>query len=389
MSKSTGAAQDATISNNIVDETLKTHSLQDTPAVPVCGPPTTSLSSSVTVELSPKTVIDVAPETAPSSQSIHSLPSVASTLQPASQSPPPGFVQPKRQGRKTPRNRDEPPRRRGRKPAALAPVVPDGGSVSKEAKDLNVHVQPAQMGDSSSKDTCLKGKTGTENLESTSVQNVAGVTQIVDTVHSLGPKRKEQAPKTAQHKQLLASSTKSDATGTLDRTTISGRYQTANVNDVARVMKEVFSGTGLSKAKVGESSGKESKDAPAMPVLSKSSVEVIRNNQSEATLATVLNSNIPVGAHELESSVRPGSANASEECIIPTIDEENCASSKANAVNILVESREMSAACSIVVSDVRSTSPCFFSTDQNKNNIFQRSNLHEGGLRSLGDLIRC
>ncbi|XP_008438779.2 chromatin structure-remodeling complex protein SYD isoform X1 [Cucumis melo] len=344
LSKSTGAAQDATISNNIVDETLKSHSLQDTPAVPVCGPPTTSLSSSVTVEMSPKPVIDVAPETAPSSQPIHSLPSVASTLQLPSQSPPPGFVQPKRQGRKTPRSREEPPRRRGRKPASLASVVPDGGSVSKEAKDLNVHVQPTQMGDSGSKDTCLKGKTGTENLESTSVQHVAGVTQIVDT-HSLGPKRKEQAPKTAQQKQLLASSTKSDATGTLDRTTISGRYQTANVNDVARVMKEVFSGTGLSKAKVGESSGKESKDAPAMPVLSKSSVEVIRNNQSEATLATILNSNIPVGAHELESSVRasevrPGSANASEECIIPKIDEENK----------LVESKETSAACSIVAS---------------------------------------
>lgn len=399
LSKSTGASQDAIVLNNSVDETLKSHSLRDTPhpvtstpepAVPVCGPPTVSLPSSVAVEMSPKTVIDVAPETAPSSQPIHSLPSVASTLQFASQSPPSGHVQPKRQGRKTPKNRDEPPRRRGRKPASLPSVILDG-SASKEAKDLNLHVQPAQLGDSSSKDTCLKGKTGIENQEPTSVQNVAGATQIVDTVHSLGPKRKEQAPKTAQHKQLLASSTKIDAVGALDRTTISGRYQTANVNDVARVMKEVFSGTGLSKAKAGESSGKEGKDAPASPVSSRSSVEVIRNNQSEATLATVLNSNIPVGARELESSVkaseiRPDSANSPEECIIPKIDDGNSESSKADAVNKLVESRETSAACATVVSDVRSISLCFFSTDENKNNICKRSNLDEGGLGSSGDL---
>ncbi|XP_038899000.1 LOW QUALITY PROTEIN: chromatin structure-remodeling complex protein SYD [Benincasa hispida] len=377
LSKSTAAAQDAAVSNNSVDEKLKSHSLRDTPhpvastpepSVPVCGPPTVSLPDSVAVEMSPKTVINVAPETAPSSQPIHSFPSVASTLQFASQGPPPGYVQPKRQGRKTPKNREEPPRRRGRKPASFSPVILNG-SASKEAKDLNVHVQPAEFGDSSSKDTCLKGKTGTDNQEPTSVQNVAGATQIVDTVQSLGPKRKEQAPKTAQHKQLLASSTKIDATGALDRTTISGRYQTANVNDVARVMKEVFSGTGLSKAKVGESSGKESKDAPPMPVLSKSSVEVIRNNQSEASLATVLNSNIQVGAHELQSSVkaseiRPDSANAPEECIIPKIGDEISESTKADAVNKLVESRETSAACSTVVSGSRISSN-FNNADRN------------------------
>lgn len=392
LSKSAGTAQDATVSNNSVVETLKSHSLQDTPhpvtstpetAVPICGPPAVPAA----VGIRPKTVTDVTPETAPSSQPIHPFPSVASSLQIASQCPPPGFVQPKRQGRKTAK-REEPPRRRGRKPASLPPVSLDG-SAGKETKDLNVHVQPGQLGDSSSKDIGLRGKTGTENQESTSVQNHAGGTQIVDTVHSQGLKRKEQAPKPAQHKQLLASSTKIDATGALDRTSVSGRYQTANINDVARVMKEVFSGTCLSKAKVGESSGNENKDAPAMPVLSKSSVEVTKNDKAEAISATILNSNIPIEAHEKESSVvaseiRPDSANALEESIIPKIDDRKSGSTKADK---LVESRETSAGCSTVVSAVRSMPPCPLSTDQNKNDICQISNPDEGILGSSGDSI--
>ncbi|KAG7018651.1 Chromatin structure-remodeling complex protein SYD, partial [Cucurbita argyrosperma subsp. argyrosperma] len=395
-----GAAQDATVRKNSVNETLKSHSLLDTPhpvtstpetAVPTCSPPAVCLPSSVAVEMSPKTIIDVAPEAVSSSQPIHSLPSVASTLQSPSQCPPPGHVQPKRQGRKTAKNKEEPPRRRGRKSASFTPVILED-LASNEAKGLNVHVQPGKLGDSSVKDTCLKGKTGTENQVSTNVQSVAGVAQIIETVDSPGPKRKEQAPKSSQHKQLLTSSTKIDATGALDRTSVSGRYQTANVNDVARVMKEVFSGTCLPKAKVGESSGKENKDAPAPPLLSNPSVEVIKNDTSEATLATVSNSNIPVEAHEKESlvttsEIRPDFANAPEECNILKINDGNSESTKANVVDKLVESRETSARCSTVVSDVRSMSPCLLSTDQNKNNICQRSSLDEGSLVSSGDSV--
>lgn len=305
LSKSASAAQDAAVSNNSVDETLKRHSLRDTPrpvtstpetALPICGSPTVSLPSSVTVEMNPKTVIDVASETAPCSKPIHLIPPVVSSLQFASQGPPPGYAQPKR-GRKT-ANREEPPRRRGRKPASLPPVILDG-SASKESKDLNLHVQPGKL------DSTSKGKTGTENQESTNVQNHACATQIVDPVHSQGSKKKEQAHKPAQHKQMLPSSTKIDTTGALDRTSVSGRYQTANINDVARVMKEVFSGTGLSTAKVGESSGKENKDTPAMPVLSKSSVEVIRNHKTEATSTTTVNSDNPGDSTSLVGSSMP------------------------------------------------------------------------------------
>ncbi|XP_022955377.1 chromatin structure-remodeling complex protein SYD-like isoform X1 [Cucurbita moschata] len=372
-----GAAQDATVRKNSVNETLKSHSLLDTPhpvtstpetAVPTCSPPAVCLPSSVAVEMSPKTIIDVAPEAVSSSQPIHSLPSVASTLQSPSQCPPPGHVQPKRQGRKTAKNKEEPPRRRGRKSASFTPVILED-LASNEAKGLNVHVQPGQLGDSSVKDTCLKGKTGTENQVSTNVQSVAGVAQIIETVHSPGPKRKEQAPKSSQHKQLLTSSTKIDVTGALDRTSVSGRYQTANVNDVARVMKEVFSGTCLPKAKVGESSGKENKDAPAPPLLSNPSVEVIKNDKSEATLATVSNSNIPVEAHEKESlvttsEIRPDFANAPEECNILKINDGNSESTKANVIDKLVESRETSARCSTVVGG-SGISSCFNDADHN------------------------
>ncbi|XP_023522629.1 chromatin structure-remodeling complex protein SYD-like, partial [Cucurbita pepo subsp. pepo] len=131
--------------------------------------------------------------------------------------------------------------------------------------------------------------------------------------------------------------------------TISSRYQTANVNDVARVMKEVFSGTGLSKAKVGASSEIENKDASAMPVLSKSSMEVTKSHKSEA----ILNSNIPVEAHEKEYSdvaneMRPDSANALEESIVPKIDDDGSGCAKADSVNKLVESRETYDGCSTV-----------------------------------------
>ena len=354
------AAQDATVTNNRVDETLKSHSLRDTThpvtstpetAVPTCGPPAVN----VAVGMSPKAVTDVARETAPISQPIHSSASVASSVQIASQCPPPVYVEPKRQGRKTAK-RVEPSQRRGKKPASLPSVVLDG-SAGKESKDLNVLVQPGPLGDSSCKDIGLIGKTETENQESTNVQNHAGCTQIIDTVDSQDLKRKEQVPKPAQHKQLLASSTKIDATGALDKTSASGRYQTANVNDVARVMKEVFSGTGLSKAKVGASSEIENKDASAMPVLSKSSMEVTKSHKSEA----ILNSNIPVEAHEKEYSVvanemRPDSANALEESIVPKIEDDGSGCAKADSVNKLVESRETYDGCSTVVSVVSSIS---------------------------------
>ncbi|XP_022973744.1 chromatin structure-remodeling complex protein SYD-like isoform X2 [Cucurbita maxima] len=362
------AAQDATVTNNRVDETLKSHSLRDTThpvtstpetAVPTCGPPDVS----VAVGMSPKAVTDVARETAPISQPIHSSASVASSVQIASQCPPPVYVEPKRQGRKTAK-RVEPSQRRGKKPASLPSVVLDG-SAGKESKDLNVLVQPGPLGDSSCKDIGLIGKTETENQESTNVQNHAGCTQIIDTVDSQDLKRKEQVPKPAQHKQLLASSTKIDATGALDKTSASGRYQTANVNDVARVMKEVFSGTGLSKAKVGALSEIENKDASAMPVLSKSSMEVTKSHKSEA----ILNSNIPVEAHEKEYSVvanemRPDSANALEESIVPKIDDDNSGCAKADSVNKLVESRETYDGCSTAVSG-SAISSNFINADHN------------------------
>lgn len=59
-----------------------------------------------------------------------------------------------------------------------------------------------------------------------------------------------------------------------------GRFQTADITDVARVMKEIFSENCSSKTKIGDSSRIEGRNAPSVPVPSKMLVEMSKDQSS-------------------------------------------------------------------------------------------------------------
>ena len=63
------------------------------------------------------------------------------------------------------------------------------------------------------------------------------------------------------------------------------RIQTADVNDVARVMKEIFSETCSSKTKLGEPAGSEGRNAPTAPLSSKTFEEVVKNQSLDGKSA--------------------------------------------------------------------------------------------------------
>ncbi|GAV63394.1 SNF2_N domain-containing protein/Helicase_C domain-containing protein [Cephalotus follicularis] len=64
-------------------------------------------------------------------------------------------------------------------------------------------------------------------------------------------------------------------------TALRSKQQTADINDVARVMKEIFSETCSSKTKAGEGSVNEGKDAATVPIVSKTLADVKRNQKAE------------------------------------------------------------------------------------------------------------
>lgn len=278
-----------------VIEAIKSHGSQDeihpvvstsNAAAPVLCPPHDSFSGSSPVEGISKTLPNVAAKIAPSSQSAHPNSSVA----PVSQAIPPCPSEPiqvKRQGRKTPA-RAEPPRRRGRKQAAVIPAVPDVSAGQDPKPSLQ---SQNRSGDSLGTRTIgLRTKQGTDAQELTNViQAPAADAHLPGGLVGHDPKRKERSANAAQNKQPTSSITKLDGgAGTSDKTSALGRIQTANINDVARVMKEVFSSTCTSKTRIVESIVSEGRDAPKAAVSVKTFVEVAKNQSSEDKACSAL-----------------------------------------------------------------------------------------------------
>lgn len=277
-----------------VIEAIKSHGSQDeihpvvsatNAAAPVLCPPD-SFSGSSPVEGISKTLPNVAAKIAPSSQSTHPNSSVA----PVSQAIPPCPSEPiqvKRQGRKTPA-RAEAPRRRGRKQAAVIPAVPDVSAGQDPKPSLQ---SQNRSGDSLGNKTIgLRTKQGTDAQELTNViQAPAADAHLPGGLAGHDPKRKERSANAAQNKQPTSSITKLDGgAGTSDKTSALGRIQTANINDVARVMKEVFSGTCTSKTRIVESIGSEGRDTPKAAVSVKTFVEVAKIQSLEDKACSAL-----------------------------------------------------------------------------------------------------
>jgi hypothetical protein len=273
-----------------VIEVIKNHSSEDgshpivsssNAATPVFGHPADSFPASPTMEGVSKTLPNVTTKIAPSSQSAPSYSSVAAV----SQSLPPCPSEPmqvKRQGRKTPA-RVEAPRRRGRKQAPVVPAVPDDSAGQDPKSSLQ---SQNRSGDSlGTKAIPLRSEQGTDSQELMNViQAQACEVQSPGGLAGHDPKRKERSANAAQNKQ-----TKLDiGAGTSDKTPLLGRIQTADVNDVARVMKEVFSGTVPAKARNVESFGSEGRDASKLTASSKILVEMAKIQSPEDKACSAL-----------------------------------------------------------------------------------------------------
>ncbi|GKV39037.1 hypothetical protein SLEP1_g46868 [Rubroshorea leprosula] len=266
-----GAAQAAPVLSNTLVEVVKNKSADNKVHAAMSMVSTASVSSSPSGCLSAANPLEGANKPmnylpaniTSSSQAFPTHSSVASVPQSASPSAPdstPG----KRQGRKTP-NRVEAPRRRGRKP-----VVPDASSVQNPKHNPLVN-----------KAAAVRSK------EETATHEVSNVTQV-------------PAPEVHFPGGLVSQDQKRKDTPAIPAF---NRIQTADVNDVARVMKEIFSDTCLPKAKVGESSVNESRSPPAVPV---SSMEVAKKEGSvnegclnlPAQEKAAPSSDVPIENHE-------------------------------------------------------------------------------------------
>ncbi|KAJ4823533.1 hypothetical protein Tsubulata_048213, partial [Turnera subulata] len=163
---------------------------------------------------------------------------------PVPQSLTPEAQQVKRQGRKTPARVDG-PRRRGRKqgPAAATVDAPVGQDPNLNAQLLNKTRE--LLGN---RVMSLRSK---QEIDPKELANVNQEAQLLGGPVGQDPKRKE--------------------TGGIPTFP---RIQTADVTDVARVMKEFFSETSSSKTKTGDSSRIENRNAPVLPVSSKMPLEV-------------------------------------------------------------------------------------------------------------------
>ncbi|XP_016647529.1 PREDICTED: chromatin structure-remodeling complex protein SYD isoform X2 [Prunus mume] len=264
-------------------EVNKSQSLEDKacPAIatsitagPAHTPLTDSFPSSTAVENTSETKYDVA-KIAPGSQSTpsyHSVPLASQSINPC----PSESVEVKRQGRKT-SNRAEAPRRRGRKQAPVLPAVSDGPA-GQDPK-LNSQLQNASAVTMGSKSVAPRSKQGTDGQELTNaIQAQTSQVHLASSLVGHDPKRKEQSGYSAHNRQPTNSSSALDsAPGSSDKSSALGRIQTADVNDVARVMKEVFSGTCLSKAKIPETFGREGRVAPCVPLSSKIPVDTAKS----------------------------------------------------------------------------------------------------------------
>ncbi|KAE8660118.1 P-loop containing nucleoside triphosphate hydrolases superfamily protein isoform 3 [Hibiscus syriacus] len=207
---------------------------------------TNSLPASIPLAGANKTIPSSGERISPSSEPYPTSVSAVSETQTV-----PAFpvesVQSRRPGRKT-TNREEAPRPRGRKPA-----TPDASS----GQDLKVNSQPQ----STSKDLMVnKATAGKSNLDSGPLELV-NVTQVrASEIHSPSA----SVDHDSKRKATVAVPAFS-------------RIATADVNDVARVMKEIFSETCTSKNKVGEPAGSEGKSTTTAPLSSKTFEELVKN----------------------------------------------------------------------------------------------------------------
>ncbi|CAL0330680.1 unnamed protein product [Lupinus luteus] len=170
----------------------------------------------------------------------------------------------KKQGRKT-QNRVEPPRRRGKRSASVLPAVPDA-LVDHDSK-LIPHALNSS-GDS------LVGK-AIKNVTQSQALEVLLPSGVADQ----DSKRKERATNSSQNKQ--------------------------NVNDVARVMKEVFSGICLPMSIVNDSVGSEDRNTPSVHVVTNPAVDASNNKSVEdkacPDIPTTRAACLTVDVHEKQS----------------------------------------------------------------------------------------
>ncbi|KAK8511250.1 hypothetical protein V6N12_033528 [Hibiscus sabdariffa] len=157
----------------------------------------------------------------------HSAPSLAQS------------VQFKRPGHKT-TNRAEAPRRRGRKPA-----IPDASS----DQDLKVN----SLASNKSREFSVNKATAGKSNQDSGPHEQANVTHIqASEVHSPGAS--------------VGLDSKRKVTSAIPAF---NQIPTADVSDVARVMKEIFSESSSSKTKAGETAGSEGSNTPTAPLSNK------------------------------------------------------------------------------------------------------------------------
>nr|XP_034930331.1 chromatin structure-remodeling complex protein SYD-like isoform X4 [Populus alba] len=267
-----GAILSTPLLSNLFLEAVHNQSSEDKPSPVVC-PPMESLLGSATVESVGKTVHQLTPKIASCSQEISSYPSVTQIFQ----SNTPEAMQVKRQGRKAPA-RVETPRRRGKKQGSVSLAV--DASVD---QDPIINAQTQNKSRDSLGGMAMSSRSGQGN----DFKELKNVVQEAFAPSGLGgqdPKRKEASGIPA-----------------------CGQIQTADVTDVARVMKEIFSETCSSKTKSGDYSGVEVRSAP---VSSKMSVEVAKDRSSDGkalSAVSVLEAEAPVMRSSFDDSKQSGS----------------------------------------------------------------------------------
>ncbi|XP_050373563.1 chromatin structure-remodeling complex protein SYD [Argentina anserina] len=281
-----GSATPAAVSSETIQEVNKSHTPEEKtrPAIPalVAASPTLSPSIGSLPDSTPMESIGEekhhVAEICPNSQS-----KLCSSVSPASQSIPLSPSKPlevKKQGRKA-SSRAEPPRRRGKKQASVVQAVSDGPAT--QGPELGFQLQDMSAGLLGSKTAALGRKQGIDGQELGLVnQSQTNQPHLVSSLTDSDSKRKEHSGHLTQNKQPInLSSTIDSAAGSSEKSSTLGRIQTANVNDVARVMKEVFSGTRLSKAKISDSFGREGRASPRIPVSAKTPVDMAETQNLE------------------------------------------------------------------------------------------------------------
>ncbi|XP_050203379.1 chromatin structure-remodeling complex protein SYD isoform X2 [Mercurialis annua] len=230
-----------------------------------------SLPSSAVVDSISKSVHQVAVEIASNSQTIVFCPPTS----PAYLSIPPEAVHGKRQARKAP-NRAEAPKCRGKKQGLVSTAV-----------DASVGQDPKMHPESQNKLRDLSGSRAM-SLRSRQERDLKEPADIVQETYfpsGLGcqdPKRKETTGIPAF-----------------------GRIQTADVTDVARVMKEIFSETSSPKNRMGEFARNKGTSTLVTPLLSKTPVEVVKTQNSEEKMHPTKSTSetaIPIAEISVDSS---------------------------------------------------------------------------------------